>query len=49
MTVKKTGKGYSVTHCHGTKKGKPIKTFKTKKEALAMHRAIEANKKKKGK
>ena len=41
-----TVRGTAVVHCHGKKKGKVIKKFKTKREALAMHRAIQANKKK---
>jgi hypothetical protein len=45
MTVKGTG----IYHCHGKKKGKLIKKFKTKKEALRMHRAIMANKSKRRK
>jgi hypothetical protein len=40
-------RGKSVVHCHGKKKGKVIKTFKTRKKALAMHRAIQANKRRK--
>lgn len=40
-------KGKSVVHCHGKKKDKVIKTFKTKAKAVKMHRAIQANKKKK--
>lgn len=46
MTVKKSGSGYAVKHCHGKKKGRVIKKFKTKAEALVMHRAIQAKKKK---
>jgi len=46
MVVRKTKGGYSVVHCHGKNKGKIIKTFKTKKQAERMHRAIQANKKK---
>lgn len=45
--IKKTKTGYSVVHCHGKNKGKTIKKFKTKKQALAMHRAIQAKKHKK--
>lgn len=44
MTVKKSGSGYATVHCHGKKKGKIIHKFKTKKEALAQHRAIQASK-----
>jgi hypothetical protein len=46
MVVKKTKGGYSVVHCHGKKKGQIIKTFRTKRAANRMHRAIQANKKK---
>ena len=41
MTVKKVPEGYATIHCHGKKKGERIHTFKTKKEALAQHAAIE--------
>ena len=44
MSVKKVKGGYAVVHCHGKKKGKCIGTHKTKKKALAQHRAIQANK-----
>jgi len=44
MSVKKVKGGYAVVHCHGKKKGKRIGTHKTKKKALAQHRAIQANK-----
>lgn len=44
MSVKKVKGGYATVHCHGKKKGKVIHKFKTKKKALAQHRAIEANK-----
>jgi hypothetical protein len=46
MAVRKSGSGWAVVHCHGKKKGKTIKKFKTKKAAMRMHRAIQANKKK---
>lgn len=46
MTVRKVKSGYAVKHCHGAKKGKTIAKHKTKKEAMAQHRAIQANKKK---
>lgn len=49
MTVKKTKDGYAVKHCHGKKKGKTIKKHKTKKKALARHRAITASKKRRKK
>ena len=42
--IKKTKSGYKTVHCHGKKKGKTIAKFKTKKKALAQHRAIKANK-----
>jgi hypothetical protein len=42
-------RGTAVVHCHGKNKGKVIKKFKTRKEALAMHRAIQANKRRRGK
>jgi hypothetical protein len=44
MTVKKRGSGYATVHCRGKKKGKTIAKFKTKKKAMAQHRAIQANK-----
>lgn len=44
MTVAKVPGGYATKHCHGKDKGKVIHKFKTKKEAEAQHRAIEANK-----
>jgi hypothetical protein len=46
MSVRKTGSGYSVVHCHGKSKGKVIARFDTKREAMAMHKAIQANKRK---
>jgi hypothetical protein len=45
MVVRKRKGGYAVVHCHGKKKGQTIKKFKTKKAAMKMHRAIQANKK----
>jgi len=45
MSVKKVTGGYATVHCHGKKKGKIIKKFKTKKKALAQHKAIRTNKK----
>ena len=47
MTIqKRKGGGYEVAHCHGKKKGKAItKKRLTKKQALKVHRAIQANKK----
>lgn len=47
MSVKKVKGGYATVHCHGKDKGKVIHKFKTKAEAMAQHRAIEANKKRK--
>jgi len=44
MTVKERGRGYAVVHCRGKKKGKTIAKHKTKKKALAQHRAIQASK-----
>ena len=44
MVVKKSGSGYAVVHCRGKDKGKTIAKHKTKKKALAQHRAIHANK-----
>jgi len=44
MSVKKAGSGYAVVHCHGKKKGQVIGKHRTKKKALAQHRAIQANK-----
>ena len=44
MTVKKKGKSWAVTHCHGKKKGKTIAKHATKKKAMAQHRAIQAKK-----
>ena len=47
MSVKKVKGGYAVVHCHGKKKGQVIGKPKSKKKALAQHRAIQANKRKK--
>lgn len=46
--IKKTKSGkYNVVHCHGKDRGKPInKKPMSKEEALAMHAAIQANKRK---
>mgnify|MGYP001384007326 FL=1 len=49
MVVKKVKGCYATVHCHGKNKGKIIHKFKTKKEAMAQHRAIEANKKRRSK
>ena len=43
MSVEKRGSGYATVHCHGKKKGQVIHKFKTKKEAMAQHRAIKAH------
>lgn len=47
MAVKKIKGGYATVHCHGKNKGKVIHKFKTKKQAMAQHRAIQASKHKK--
>lgn len=44
MSVEKRGSGWATVHCHGADKGKIIHKFKTKKAAMAQHRAIEASK-----
>jgi len=44
MVVKKVAGGWATVHCHGKDKGKIIHKFPTKKQAMAQHRAIEANK-----
>ena len=44
--IRKVKGGWATKHCHGKKKGKIIARFKTKKKAMAQHRAIQANKKK---
>jgi hypothetical protein len=49
MSVRKRGSGHVVTHCHGKKKGKVIARHKTKKEAEAQHRAIQASKRRRKK
>lgn len=49
MTVQKRGGKWAVVHCHGKDKGKIIGTHKTKKEALAQHKAIQASKAKRRK
>ncbi|MHA1865895.1 MAG: hypothetical protein ACTSWZ_05240 [Candidatus Heimdallarchaeaceae archaeon] len=54
MVVRKITRGkrkgmWGVYHCHGKKKGKLIKAFRTKKKALAMHRAIILSKKRRKK
>jgi hypothetical protein len=47
MAVRKVKGGYAVKHCHGKKKGQTIAKHKTKAKAVAQHRAIQANKKRK--
>lgn len=43
--IKKVKGGYKVIHCHGADTGKAMsKKPKSKKAALAQHRAIEASK-----
>jgi len=42
--VKKIPGGWATVHCTGPKKGQIIAKFKTKSEALAQHKAIEASK-----
>lgn len=40
-------RGRSVVHCRGSRRGRVIKTHKTRAGALRQHRAIQANKKRK--
>jgi len=49
--IKKVKGGYALFHCHGVRAGKKIKGsfHKTRKAALAQHRAIQANKRRRGK
>ena len=42
--IKKINNKFCTIHCHGKDKGKIISCFPTKKEALAQHKAIMANK-----
>lgn len=49
MTIKKSGSGWDVVHCHGKDKGKVIARHGSRLAALKQHAAIMANKKKKGK
>jgi len=49
MSIKKVKGGYVVAHCHGSNKGKRIEATQkpvSKKKALSIHKAIQANKKK---
>jgi hypothetical protein len=45
--IQKRGNKYCVVHCTGPNAGKIIKCFSTREAALAMHRAIQARKRKK--
>ena len=47
--IVKRGNRWAVVHCHGKKKGKTIKSYRSRGAALRLHRAIEANKHKKSK
>jgi len=49
MAVRKVKGGYATYHCSGPNKGKIIKKFRTKKEALAQHGAIQTSKKRRRK
>ena len=49
MAIRKVKGGYATKHCKGKDKGKIIKKFKTYREALAQHRAIQASKRKRKK
>jgi hypothetical protein len=44
MVVRKVKGGHATVHCSGRQKGKVIKKFKTRAEANAQHRAIQASK-----
>jgi hypothetical protein len=44
VTVRKSGSGYRVVHCHGKRKGKTIAKHRTKRAAERQHRAIQASK-----
>lgn len=48
MSVRKVKGGYATVHCHGKKRGRRIATFKTKRQATAQHRAIQASKARRG-
>jgi hypothetical protein len=37
-----TVKGRTIYHCHRKKKGKKLRTYRTKAKALSVHRAIMA-------
>jgi hypothetical protein len=48
IMIKKVKGGYVIVHCTGPNKGKRVKATKTpvsRKKALAIHAAIQANKK----
>ncbi len=47
--IGKSGGKWAVKHCHGKDKGKVIAKHDTRSEALAQHRAIQANKHRRGK
>jgi hypothetical protein len=49
MAVRKKGDKWAVVHCSKGKKGKVIAYHDTKKEAMAQHKAIMANKKRRKK
>jgi hypothetical protein len=43
MAIKRRGGGWATVHCHGKAKGRTIHKFRTRKAALAQHRAIKAS------
>jgi len=49
MVVRKKGSFWATIHCSGKDKGKIIAKFKTQKQAMAQHRAIQASKKRRKK
>ena len=46
--VEKRGKKWCMVHCHGTKKGRVIKCYGSKKKAMSAHRGYWASKKRRG-
>jgi hypothetical protein len=44
MTIGRSKGKWAVKHCHGKSKGKVIAKHDTKRQAIAQHRAIQANK-----
>ena len=48
MTIARVKGGWATKHCHGADKGKIIARFKTRKKAVAQHRAIMASKARRG-